>query len=80
MSGTVPVYINAQRVDIPTGATVLDAVRQWSIEAADEVSHGARVVTDSRGLPAPPDAPVYGGAIFRITAARGTAADEGSPG
>ena len=79
MSGTVPVYINARRVDIPAGATVLDAVRRWSIEAADEVSHGLRVVTDSRGLPAAPEAPVYGGAIFRVTAARVTAADEGSP-
>ncbi len=72
----VPVYVNAQRIEIPAGATVLDAIRQWNCDAATEVGRGARAVTDSRGLPASLDAPVYGGAILRVSAPRASGAHE----
>ena len=68
MSPTVPVYVNGRRIEVAANATVLDAVGAWSAEAAREVSRGTRAVMDSRGLPAALGAPVYGGAIFRISA------------
>ncbi len=74
MNATMPVYVNAERVEVPPNATVLDALWAWSADAAREVSRGIRMVTDSRGLPAPLDAPVYGGAILRVTAPRPPAA------
>jgi hypothetical protein len=70
VNAAVPVYVNARRVEVPDGSTVLDAVRAWSADAARDVSLGCRAVTDSRGLPAPLDARVYGGAVFRVSAAR----------
>jgi len=64
------VYINGAGVDAPAGATALDAVRLWSADAAADVERGARALTDSRGLPAAPDTPVHGGAIFRLVSGR----------
>ena len=68
--GTVVVYVNERRLEVPAGATALDAVRAWSTDAARDVQRGVRAITDSRGLPAAADAPVYAGAIFRLTTAR----------
>lgn len=67
---TVRVFINASGVDVPEGATALDAVRLWDAKAAQAVESGTRALADSRGLPAAPDAPVYGGAIFRLVSGR----------
>ena len=67
---TVRVYVNGTGLDVPASATALDAVRRWSADAAAEIERGVRALTDSRGLPTTPDAPVHGGAIFRIVSAR----------
>ena len=64
------VYVNATGLDVPDGATALDAVRAWNAAAADEVAGGERVIADSRGLPAAPDSPAHGGAIYRVLPAR----------
>jgi hypothetical protein len=64
------VYVNSTGLDVPPGATALDAVRAWNATAADEVAIGERVIADSRGLPAAPDSPAHGGAIFRVLPAR----------
>jgi hypothetical protein len=72
---TIRVYVNAAPVDAPPGATALDAVRLWNDSAADDVAAGRRAVTDSRGLPVAPETPLHGGAIFRLVAVRGRAAD-----
>ena len=72
--GTVRVYVNGRGVDVPAGGTALDAVRQLDAAGAIELVAGRRALTDSRGLPADPSAPVHGGAIFRVVSAReGTA-------
>lgn len=73
---TVTVFVNAQRVLVPAGTTVLDAIRAWSADASDEVERGLRLVVDNRGLPTALDAPVHGGAIFRLTAARDRQSDD----
>jgi hypothetical protein len=64
------VFVNGVGLDLPAGATALDAVRGWRPDAADAVARGDSLITDSRGLPAPPDAPVQAGAIFRVIPAR----------
>ena len=64
------VDVNATGLDVPDGATALDAVRAWDAAAADEVAVGERVIADSRGLPAAPDSPAHGGAIYRVLPAR----------
>jgi hypothetical protein len=76
VTATVPVYVNARRVEVAERATVLEAVYAWSVDAAREVSCGRRAVTDSRGLPAMLDAPVYAGAILRVSTARARVARE----
>ncbi|MDQ3995792.1 MAG: hypothetical protein M3303_02105 [Gemmatimonadota bacterium] len=64
------VFVNGVGLDVATGATALDAVRGWSAGAADAVARGASVITDSRGLPVLPDAPIQAGAIFRVVPVR----------
>lgn len=70
MTRTIPVFINAERVEVRAGITVLMALRVWSEGMADEVETGTLQVLDSRGLPVALDASVKAGDIFRLIAAR----------
>jgi len=72
---SIRVFVNATAVDLPAGATAIDAVRAWRQEAADDVNAGARVITDSRGLPVGGDAPAFAGSIFRVVSQRERASD-----
>ncbi len=76
MTETVRIYINTAGLDVPSAATALEAVEAWDADAAAAVRNGERMITDSRGLPADPQAPVHNGAIFRIVRARQSGADE----
>lgn len=73
---SIRVFVNAVGVDVPAGASVLDAVRSWSADEAAAVGRGDRVVTDSRGLPVAPDVRVSAGSIFRLVSARKRAASD----
>jgi hypothetical protein len=64
------VYVNNTGLDVPPGATALDAVRAWNPAAADAVAVGERMIADSRGLQTAPDTPAHGGAIYRVLPAR----------
>jgi hypothetical protein len=66
----VRVFVNSAGVDVPAGATALDAVRAWDADAAREVTDGARLITDSRGLPIDSGAPMSAGSILRLIANR----------
>ena len=66
----VRVFVNADGVDVPRGATALDAVRAWNSDAAREVSAGSRLITDSRGLPIDGATPMSAGSILRLIANR----------
>lgn len=66
----IRVFVNASGVDVPTGATALDAVRAFSADAAAEVSGGTRLITDSRGLPIDATTPMVAGSILRLIAKR----------
>ena len=70
MTEPLTVFVNSRAVHVPAGATVLEAVRAFDPAEGDALSAGSRAVTDSRGLPAAIDAPVFGGAIFRLVSAR----------
>ena len=70
MTEPVTVFVNARAVQVPTGATVLDAVRAFDPAEGDAFAAGTRGITDSRGLPVAPTGPVHGGAIFRLVSAR----------
>jgi hypothetical protein len=63
---SVRIFVNAAGVDVPAGASVLDAIRQWNADEAAAVTRGDRVITDSRGLPIASDIRVSAGSIFRV--------------
>lgn len=77
MTPTIPVFINAERVDVPAGIAVVDALRMWSEDMAADVEDGSQQVLDSRGLPVALDTTVYAGAIFRLIGARGSRDEAG---
>jgi len=62
--------VNAAGVDVPSGATALDAVRVWDAGAAADVEGGRRLITDSRGLPLDGSAAMAAGSIIRLVAKR----------
>ena len=70
MPDILRVFVNGAGVDVPRGATALDAVRAADAAAADAVASGAQIVTDSRGLPTDASQPVSAGAIFRLVPKR----------
>jgi hypothetical protein len=67
---TVRLFVDERLVEVPRGATVLEALRTLDARLADAVAAGGSVVTDSRGLPIDAGAPTHGGAIYRILPAR----------
>jgi hypothetical protein len=69
----IRVFVNATGVEVPAGATALDAVRAWNAAVAGEVSSGVRLITDSRGLPIGETAPMSAGSILRLVPNRGGA-------
>jgi len=66
----VRVFVNERGVTVPAGASALDAVKVNFPEDAEGIAAGRLRLTDSRGLPVPPDTLVTGGSIFRVVAAR----------
>ena len=69
----IRVFVNGAAVDVPAGATALDAVRAADAGEALEVADGRRSITDSRGLPADPAGVAFAGAIYRTVRARAQA-------
>lgn len=66
MTGTVRVFVNGNGYDATAGSTALDAVALHAAADAERVRAGALLVTDSRGLPIPADAPLFNGAVLRL--------------
>jgi len=64
------VFVNGVGLDVPPGTTAVEAVRAWDAGAAEAVVRGQSIITDSRGLPAPTDAPLQAGTILRVISAR----------
>lgn len=70
MTDVIRAYVNGRGVDVPAGASAIDAVRAWDAAAADQVLSGDRALTDSRGLPLEPTSVLVGGSIVRIVSGR----------
>jgi hypothetical protein len=70
MSDVIRAYVNGKGVDVPAGATAIDAVRAFDADVADQVMAGERALTDSRGLPLEPSEPMVGGSIMRVVSGR----------
>lgn len=66
----VRVFVNERGVTVPAGSSALDAVKVNFPDDAEGIAAGRLRLTDSRGLPVPPDTVVTGGSIFRVVAAR----------
>jgi hypothetical protein len=77
-------YVNERGVTVPPGACALDAVAAYDeAVGADEaaaVREGRRRLTDSRGLPCAPDAPLVSGSILRVVSVRAPLADADADG
>jgi hypothetical protein len=70
MTDMIRAYVNGKGVDVPAGASAIDAVRAWDPAAADQVLSGERALTDSRGLPLEPASVLVGGSIMRLVSGR----------
>jgi hypothetical protein len=79
MTRSIRVFVNATAVDLPPGATALDAVRAWRAAEADAVAGGARLITDSRGLPIDATTPMPAGGILRTVPNRAAAPGDVDP-
>ena len=66
MTPTLRVFVNGRGFDAEAGGTALDAVALHDADDADRVRAGALLVTDSRGLPVRPEAPLFNGAVLRL--------------
>ena len=74
---SVRAYVNERGVSVPPGSVALDAVRALFPELAEGVAAGTMRLTDSRGLPVSHEAPLAGGAIFRVVPVRDRVEDPG---
>lgn len=66
MSETIRVFVNAGAVDLPAGADVGAAVRQFDPALERQIAGGTAYVTDGRGIEIDPAAPIQAGAILRV--------------
>ncbi len=69
------VYVNERGVSVPHGSHAIDAVQALFPEMAASIRAGTMRLTDSRGLPTAADAPLVGGAIFRVLPVRAALED-----
>ena len=65
-SQTLPIFINGSTVQAPAGSSLGRVVADAMPELFTALMDGTGQVTDARGLPVDPDAPVHAGAIYRI--------------
>jgi hypothetical protein len=75
----IRVFVNERPVSVPPGTAVQDAVRALDAGLADRLAAGRAYVTDARGIPVEPAAPLGAGDILRvIVSARRGAEDDAS--
>ncbi len=71
MTDSFRIFVDGSPVDAAAGDSTIAAIQRWRSDIADALRSGARILTDSRGLPIAADSPAYAGAIFRVVGARG---------
>ena len=72
----IRVFVNERGISVPRGATVLEAVQQFSETEGVALAAGRAKVTDGRGLPLEPAAVITGGAIMRVVPVRDKPAED----
>lgn len=65
-SQTLPIFLNGTTLQAPAGSTLGQVLGQQRPDLFATLMDGSGQVTDARGLPVDPDAPVHAGAIYRI--------------
>ncbi|MGZ8391203.1 MAG: hypothetical protein ACXWWK_00025 [Gemmatimonadales bacterium] len=60
------VFVNAGAVDLPAGADVAAAVREFDPALEQQIASGTAYVTDGCGIEIDPAAPLQAGAILRV--------------
>jgi hypothetical protein len=60
------IFLNAQPLDLASGATVREAIAAHDPAMAEQVAAGRARVTDARGIDLPPDMPLAAGSILRV--------------
>jgi hypothetical protein len=70
MTDAIRAYVNGRGIDVPAGATALEAVRAADPAVAEAVLSGVRALTDSRGLPIDPSEVLVAGSILRVVSVR----------
>jgi hypothetical protein len=74
---SIRVFVNSGMVDLPAGASVEQAVREFDPALSQRLASGEAYATDGRGIELDPADTLTGGAIVRVVvrARRGTNAD-----
>lgn len=77
MSGptSLRAFVNGTGVNVPPGATILDAVRAADPALGAAVDDGSRAIADSRGLVVDSSTPVTGGAVLRVVSSKAKRAE-----
>ncbi len=63
---STPIFINGSTVMAGAGSSLGAVLADHDPDLLKALLDGSGQVTDARGLPVDPDAPVYGGAIYRV--------------
>ena len=79
MSDTLRVFVNAEMIDLPAGATVADAIRTIDQSILEKIADGAAFVTDGRGIALRPSDPLASGAIIRLGIRASTRSADADP-
>ena len=66
MKDTIRVFVNAEPLDLPSGADVAQAVRLSDPALERQIAGGTAYVTDGRGIEIDPTSLLVAGAILRV--------------
>lgn len=67
---TIRVFVDGAPLSLPPGSRARDAVAARDPSQAERLAAGTLAITDARGLPVAPDAPVAPGTILRVVRSR----------
>jgi hypothetical protein len=76
MTDSIRVFVGGRALDLPRGATALDAVCADDTAQGAEIEAGRLAITDSRGLPLDPTTVLAAGAILRVVRNRVARSDQ----
>ena len=63
---TIPVFVNGTALQVAIGATLGEVLAGHDPDLLAGLLDGSGRATDGRGIHVDPDAPVHGGAIYRV--------------